>query len=582
MTVEPDTAFDLQPEFPSALAARVASWASTKPDAEAFIELRYRGITCEPRSLTYAQLHRAAGLLARQLRADTAAGDRVAILCAHGLDYVVAFLACLYADRTAVPLFPVSAARNTARLDGALADSRPALSLLSASDKVTENSVGAALGRIRRLPEELRTTAATDPVLDPVGAGPAYLQYTSGSTKAPAGVEIGHAHLGAALAQLWRAVPAVRHKPIVTWLPFFHDMGLVLALALPLYSGVLGVTMAPTEFVKRPIRWLRACGDYRAGATGSPNFGLALAVSATTRREREDLDLSSLDVLLNGAEPVRADVLELFTETFTAHGFRHAAHTPGYGLAEATLSVTIGDQDAEPVTHRFDRAELTEGRAVVDGTGTAGIPLVGCGAPAGQRVAVVDPVTRTELPAATVGEIWVAGPNVGAGYFGNPGATAETFGATLDGRSERWLRTGDLGFRLDDQLYIAGRLEDLIVVDGRNHYPSDIESTVAATAPEIRRGHVTAFGHDDGRREDLVVVAELAAAAEADALAGIARRIRAAVASAHEVMPGSVVLVEPGGIPKTSSGKLRRGECRRLFGAGRLPHLVTIGNQPTV
>ncbi|SNY87407.1 fatty acid CoA ligase FadD32 [Nocardia amikacinitolerans] len=565
--------------FPSPLAARVAAWAATKPDAEAFIELRYRGTACEPRALTYAQLHRAAGALARRLREATEPGDRVAILCAHGLDYVVAFLACLYADRIAVPLFPVSGTRNTARLEGALADSCPALSLLSPGDTVTEASVGTSLGRIHYLPDELETA---DPVLDPVGAGPAYLQYTSGSTKAPAGVEVTHANLGAALEQLWTAVPAARHKPIVTWLPFFHDMGLVLALALPLYSGVLGVTMAPTEFVKRPIRWLRACADYRAGTTGGPNFGLALAVSGTTAQEREQLDLSALDALLNGAEPIRSEVLETFSKTFAANGFRHSAHTPGYGLAEATLSVTIGAQAAEPVTHRFDRVGLAEGRALVDETDAAGVPLVGCGFPAGQRVAVVDPAARTELPAAMVGEIWVAGPNVCGGYFGNPTATEETFGARLAGRAEHWLRTGDLGFTFDGQLYIAGRLKDLIVVDGRNHYPSDIESTVADHAPEVRPGHVTAFGHDDGRREDLVVVAELAAAAaEADVLADIARRIRAAVATAHEVMPGSVVLVEPGGIPKTSSGKLRRGECRRLFGAGRLPHLVTIGNRPT-
>ncbi|MEV0337410.1 fatty acyl-AMP ligase [Nocardia sp. NPDC050713] len=568
-------------DFPSPLAARVAAWAATKPDAEAFVELRYRGTSCFPRSLTYAQLHRAAGTLASQLRATTEPRGRVAILCAHGLDYVVAFLACLYADRVAVPLFPVSGARNTARLEGALADSRPALCLLSPGDAVTEPSVGTSLGRIHYLPDELVIAEASDPVLDPVGRGPAYLQYTSGSTKAPAGVEVTHANLGAALAQLWTAVPAARHKPIVTWLPFFHDMGLVLALALPLYSGVLGVTMAPAEFVKRPIRWLRACADYRAGVTGGPNFGLALAVSGTTPREREQLDLSALDALLNGAEPIRAEALELFSKTFAANGFRHCAHTPGYGLAEATLSVTIGDQAAEPVTYRFDRARLAEGMALVDETGAAGVPLVGCGFPAGQRVAVVDPAARTELPATMVGEIWVAGPNVCGGYFGNAAATEETFGATLAGRPERWLRTGDLGFTFDGQLYIAGRLKDLIVVDGRNHYPSDIESTVTDHAPEVRPGHVTAFGHDDGRREDLVVVAELAEhAAEADALAEVARRIRAAVATAHEVMPGSVVLVEPGGIPKTSSGKLRRGECRRLFGAGRLPHLVTIGHRP--
>ncbi|MFX0573549.1 fatty acyl-AMP ligase [Nocardia nepalensis] len=550
------------------LASRVDQWARTKPDSAAYTELRYRGQHCEPVTLTYRQLHAAAGALAQRLRATTDPGDRVAILCAHGIDYVAAFLACLYSNRIAVPLFPPIGSRNRSRLDGVLADARPALSLISAADTTTREVFGPALGRVLEIAPV--HNASEDPLVDAVRTDTAYLQYTSGSTKAPAGVEVTHANLAAALDQLWTAVPAVRTKPIVSWLPFFHDMGLVLALSLPLYSGVHGVTMAPAEFVKRPIRWLRALSDYRAGATGGPNFGLALAVSATTAEEREGLDLSGLDALLNGAEPIRADALTDFTETFAVHGFRHQAHTPGFGLAEATLSVTICREPDPPVSHTFDRAALTQGRAQ---TAQEGVPLVGCGIPAGQQIALVDPTERIEVAAGAVGEIWVSGPNVCAGYYNNPAATAASFGATLSGSQESWLRTGDLGFWYEGQLYIAGRLEDLIVVDGRNHYPADIETTVADCAPEVRAGHVTAFGYDDGRREDLVVVAELAdpAAAGTAELAALARRIRNAIATAHEVTPGAVVLVEPGRIPKTSSGKLRRGECRALYGAGRLP-----------
>ncbi|MEV6430825.1 fatty acyl-AMP ligase [Nocardia sp. NPDC051463] len=558
------------------LAARIAEWAGNKPDADAYTELRYRGAECRPVTLSYSQLHCAAGTLAQLLRTSTDPGDRVAILCAHGIDYVVAFLSCLYTNRVAVPLFPAIGIRNHARIEGVLADARPALSLVSATDRTTAALLGPSLGDVITLPPDVTAAAVTDPVLDTLRADLAYLQYTSGSTRTPAGVKVTHANFAAALDQVWSAVPAVRHKPIVTWLPFFHDMGLVLALALPLYSGVHGVTLAPAEFVKRPIRWLRACSDYAAGTTGGPNFGLVLAVSATTPQERAGLDLSRLDTLLNGAEPIRADALANFTETYAAHGFRNHVHTPGYGLAEATLPVTICRSDDDPVALRFDRTALAHGSAVA---ADDGVPLVGCGSAAGQQVAVVHAVERIEVADGAVGEIWVAGPNVCAGYYGNPVATAERFGATLPGRAESWLRTGDLGFWHEGQLYIAGRLTDLIVIDGRNHFPADIETTVAACAPEVRSGHVTAFGHDDGHREEVVVVAELVTAETiaADELAALAHRIRIAIATVHEVPPGAVVLVEPGRIPKTSSGKLRRGECRALYGSGRLPQLAAIG-----
>ncbi|MFF3568442.1 fatty acyl-AMP ligase [Nocardia jiangxiensis] len=555
-----------------ALAAAVTRWAADRPAAPAFTALSYSGRDRCSHSLSFAGLHSAAGVLAAKISAATSPGDRVAILCDHGLDYVVAFLACLYASRVAVPLFPVQGHRSADRLAAVLDDARPTLSLVDPGSETTTADSGFTLGDL--LPVSIEPTDIAAPP-QPVTEHPAYLQYTSGSTKTPAGVQVSHANLAAALEQLRTGLPVVNDKPVVTWLPFFHDMGLVFAMSLPLYTGVPAITLPPAEFAKRPIRWLQACSDYHAGATASPNFGLAHAVSATTPRERADLDLSELALVLNGAEPVRAEVLTRFTKTFAPHGFRHCAHTAGYGLAEATLPVAFGAPDEPPATAEFDRAALADGCAILAEPGD-GVQLVGCGTPADQHIRLVDR-SGTPVAAGEVGEIWVRGPNVCAGYLGKPRETAETFGARSPGEAENWLRTGDLGFQHDGQLYITGRLGDMIVVAGRNHYPADIESTATDSAPEVRTGHITAFGVDDGSHEALILVAELNE--RPFDTAEVIRRIRAAVAAAHDIAPTEVVLVERGQIPKTSSGKLRRGECRIRY---RRDELVRIEAAPRV
>ncbi|MBF6328875.1 AMP-binding protein [Nocardia transvalensis] len=537
------------------LAAAVARWASDRPDTPACIALTHTGRDRSPTALTYRELHSAAGALAERIRSLTAPDDRVAILCRHGTDYVVAFLACLYSNRVAVPLYPMSQ-RNAGRLASALRDAAPTLLLTSAGAERPSIEGDLAFDRtltvsIHDRPDEV--------VIDPVADHPAYLQYSGGAE----GTMVTHANLAAALEQLRTRLPVVGRKPVVGWLPYHHDLGLVVTLALPLYSGVAAITLPPTEFIERPIRWLRACGDYRAGTTASPNSGLTLAVSATTADERADLDLSELELLLGGAEPSRAEALSAFTRSFAPYGFRHRAHTPCYGPLTATRAVTCTEPDDEPVSEEFDRLELAAGRAV---PAPDGVALTGYGTSLGQSVRVVDPIRHCALGAGRVGEIWVAGPTVCAGHFRRPRSAA--FRAALPRSAEAWLRTGDLGFFHNGQLYVAGRLKDMIVIGDHSHYPADIEATAADSSPDVRGDRIAAFGIDDGEHESLVVVAEID-----DQLADpadVVRRIHAAVAAAHDITPTDVVLVPRGQLPKTTDAPRRRSECRTRYRNGAL------------
>lgn len=505
--------------------------------------------TGEEHSLTWAELVKRVRVVTARLREIAAPGDRVAIVAGQELAYPVAFFAAIAAGMIAVPLMDPATRAHRVRLTGALDDCAARVWLTS----------GRAVERVRGFgtPDHLVVVdEMSGPGTDPVAVAPespAYLQYTSGSTREPAGAVIPHRAIVASCWQATRAYEVGEGTTCAGWIPFFHDMGLMQLLCLPVFAGARSVFMAPAEFVRRPQRWLRQLSDYPEVFTAAPNFAFDVAVEAAPR---EDLDLSGVRIALNGSEPVRPETIENFQKAFGPLGFRREAHRPSYGLAEATVYVSSAGPEGPAVT-AFDRAALAQGKAVeaVDGQ-----RLVSVGRPVGQLVRVVR--DGQAQPDGTLGEIWVRGPHVAAGYWrrGN-----ESFGAVLDGL-EGWLRTGDLGVWHDGQLYLTGRIKDLIVLDGRNLYPQDIEATVARAHPAIRRDRVAAFGVSDERGEGVVVVAEWDERPEPKE---VTRAVFRAVAAAHEVSLRAVRLVTAGELPRTSSGKVARAATKERCRDGR-------------
>jgi acyl-CoA synthetase (AMP-forming)/AMP-acid ligase II/acyl carrier protein len=365
---------------------------------------------------------------------------------------------------------------------------------------------------------------------------------------------------------------------VVGWLPLYHDMGLIGNVLQPLYVGARAVLLSPLTFLQRPALWLAAVARYRATTSGGPNFAYDLCARKVGEEEKAGLDLSSWSVAFNGAEPVRAETVERFAAAFAPCGFRRAAFFPCYGLAEATLFVTGGAPGAGPVIRPVDAAALERHQVADAPPGAPGRALVGCGrAAAGQAVRIVDPESGAPCAPGRVGEVWVAGPSVAAGYWGRPEETARTFGARLAGEGP-FLRTGDLGFLADGELFVTGRRKDLIILRGRNHYPQDLERTAEASHPALRPGCGAAFGVDRDGEERLVILQEVERSA-ADP-AGIADAVRRAVAGEHEVAVEEVVLVRSGTVLKTSSGKVRRAACRAAYLAGELAVVARTGAVP--
>ncbi|TYB58848.1 fatty acyl-AMP ligase [Nonomuraea sp. PA05] len=549
------------------LLAQVARWAREIPQAPAYTFVDHLGGGAR-HTLTWARADLKARALAVRLRELARPGDRVAVLVPQGLDYVVAMIGAMYARLVAVPLFAPGLPGHGERLAGAYADADPLIVLTTTA---ALPGVADFLATAQAPKHVLAVDTVSDLLADewePEPAGPddlAYLQYTSGSTRAPAGVEITHGNLTANATQLWelfRARP--RTSVAALWLPLFHDMGLVATVAMPMMGGNLAAFMDPVAFVMRPVRWLRLLSEYGDVFTAGPNFAYEYTAARVTAEEKAGLDLSGVTVMLNGAEPVRLKAIEAFDTAFAGCGLRPEAHTPAYGLAEATVFVTATGRDERPVTTVFDRDALRDGRAVPAETGSR---LVSCGRPHGQRVRIV---SGGALRDGEVGEIWVQGPNVARAYWRDAARSTEVFGAVLEGEEGTWLRTGDLGVLHDGRLYVTGRIKDLVIVDGRNHYPQDIEATVQEAHPAVRRDRVAAFGMPGDAGERLVVVAERSRSGEAADVQEVGRAVRAAVRKYHELSVHDFVLTTAGTIPRTSSGKIARRAALQAYLEGLL------------
>ncbi|ORW29311.1 fatty-acid--CoA ligase [Mycobacterium paraense] len=546
----------------------------------------------EPVELSWARLGVRLRAVGARLQQVTAPGDRVAILAPQGTDYVVGFFAAIAAGNIAVPLFAPELPGHAERLDAVLNDALPSAVL------TTTGAAEAVQSFVRALPRHRRPRViAVDAVPDSVGAtfvpahpgidDIAYLQYTSGSTRTPAGVEITHRGVVTNVVQMIDSVGLDWNIRSISWLPLFHDMGLLMIMFPALCGGHITL-MSPTAFVRRPYRWIRELAvQSRHGRTfaAAPNFAFDLAAQRGLPGPGEELDLSNVAGLINGSEPVSIASIERFTEAFAPYGLPATAVKPSYGMAEATLFVSTIEPQARPSVVHLDRDELGAGRAVPVAPDAANaVAQVSCGRVARSLWAViVDPDTEAELPDGRVGEIWLHGDNVGRGYWGRAGETELAFRNKLQSRLEAgshaegsavggtWFRTGDLGVYLGGELYIVGRIKDLVIVDGRNHYPQDIEATVSAASPAVRDGHVTAFSVPrEPAGEQLVIVAERAVGAGKSDPAATVEAIRAAVSRRHALPVADVRLVSAGRIPRTTSGKLARRECRARYLAGEL------------
>ncbi|HEU4407581.1 MAG TPA: condensation domain-containing protein [Polyangiaceae bacterium] len=536
-------------------------------------------------TLTYGELDRRARALGASLRELGAPGEPVLLLHPPGLDYVVAVCGCLYAGMVAVPAYPpdpLRLARTLPRLVALVGDAGAKVALTTSAiyglaEALFEHAP--SLRALRWVPSDAAGAGPADAWRAPPGGreGLAILQYTSGSTGAPRGVMLSHGNL---LHNSWLIHRCFGHGPEsrgVIWLPPYHDMGLIGGVLQPLCGGFPVTLMSPLDFLARPMRWLRAVSRRRATTSGGPNFAYDLCARKATPDEVAGLDLGAWEVAFNGAEPVRAETLDRFCEVFGPAGFRREAFYPCYGLAEGTLIATGGAKAAAPVVRTFGRAGLAAGRAEPP---AAGAPAAGAsalvgsgGCLPGQRLLIVDPQTGAACAPGRVGEVWLAGPSVAAGYWRREAETAATFGARAASSEGPFLRTGDLGF-LDEggELFVVGRAKDVIIVRGRNHYPQDVERTAERCHPAVRPGCSAAFGLEVGGEERLGVVVEVDPRRGAEA-SRVLDAVRRAIADEHGLAAHVVAAVAPGAVPKTSSGKVQRGACRELFRRGELEPL---------
>ncbi|HMG74244.1 MAG TPA: amino acid adenylation domain-containing protein [Pyrinomonadaceae bacterium] len=534
----------------------------------------------EAAHLTYAELDRRARTIGAALRSFGERGQRALLLYPPGLEYIAALFGCFYAGVIAIPLYPPHLNRHLLRVQSILKDAQATVALTDARSLARLQSLLSQLPELSSI-QWLATDMLSREIEDewnedePDGDSVAMLQYTSGSTGQPRGVMLSHRNLAHNSALLARAFDYTSNSQCVSWLPMYHDMGLIGGVIQPLYGGFPCVLMSPASFLQRPFRWLKAISSYRATISGGPNFAFDLCVRRIASEQRASLDLSSWSIAFNGAEPVRQETLQRFAENFEPCGFRSQAFYPCYGLAEATLLVSGRHRSHPPVVKKVDARLLESGRAVdaVAG-GERERLLVGSGHTlADERVIVVNPDILTECGQDEVGEVWISSRSVALGYWNRPDETAHTFRAHLSTGHGPFLRTGDLGFIKDGELFITGRLKDLIIIRGRNHYPQDIEFSVERSDTGLRPAAGAAFSIEIDGEERLVIVHEVERRSQAD-LSKIINRIREVVTENHELQTYAVMLIGAGRIPKTSSGKIQRHACRAEFLSNNLDALA--------
>jgi long chain fatty acid CoA FadD26 len=568
------------PLIESSIPALLERRAQQQPDDVAFTFIDYE---VDPagfaESLTWSQIHRRSRVIADEVSRCGSVGDRVAIAAPQGLEYIVGFLGALEAGRVAVPLPVPQFGAHDERAAGALRDSSP-VAILTTS--VAVNDVVPCLRALPGLAPAVIEIDALD--LDappsvrrtsPARTETALLQYTSGSTRNPAAVVVTHANIFANIRQVSSDYFEESGKvpppdlTLVSWLPFYHDMGLLLGVTGAVLFGVHSVLMSPMAFLQKPARYMQTLASNTQAFSAVPNFAFELAARRTSDADMAGLDLGDVHTVLSGSERVHAATIRRFTQRFSRSNFPASALKPSYGLAEAMVYAGSSSPGKPPVTVWFDYEKLSAGHARQCESGT-GCELVSVGPPRACTVRIVDPETRTEHPAGKVGEIWLHGDNVASGYWRKPQQTQRTFGGELVDPShgtprEPWLRTGDLGVIHDGELFVVGRIKDLLIVDGRNHYPDDIE----ATTQEITGGRVAAISVPHDRTEQLVVIVEMknrgSSEEEELRLRAVKQKVMAEISKSHGLRVADLILVSSGSIPITTSGKIRRSSCIEFY-----------------